>query len=67
MITTDDVNAILASLGAGTMWQVWYRKPGETTWREFATYPFQRQAEITCQRIVARFGEEAKFEAVPRA
>jgi hypothetical protein len=48
------------------MWQVWYRKPGETTWREFATYYFQIQAEITSHRITERFGDEARIEAVPR-
>jgi hypothetical protein len=56
-----------ATQPTATLWQVWVRSPGEQTWRHSATYPFQVQAEIICQRIIERFGDEAKVEAVPRA
>jgi hypothetical protein len=47
-------------------YEVWYRKPGERTWRHSATYPFQCQADTITQRIIERTGDEAKVEAVPR-
>lgn len=55
------------SASTPTRWQVWYRSPGEMTWRPYATYPFQKQAETICHRLTERMGDEAKVEAVQRA
>jgi hypothetical protein len=49
------------------VWQVWHRRPGETTWRAYATFPFQVQADTMSRRITERMGDETKVERAPRA
>jgi hypothetical protein len=50
-----------------TVWQVWYRSPGERTWRLHSTFHFQVQAERMRRSITERLGDEAKVAAAPRA